>query len=222
VVIGILIALGINNWNETRKAIEQETTYYCKIAEDLQLDIVNIDSSLATINNRLESTERLLINLLKIQQDKAFILNDFISTIRYYKFIPTDAAIVDITSSGKLERLTNQDLKARVLRHYTQQDNALNIIDINYNAIIERLFALKKFSDFGFQEVPEYRNFFNRELQELLASTEWQQDPNDDLFINLKDIMILNVVQLQREKQLLNQIKEDSQNLNSLLITYCH
>lgn len=108
VVIGILIALQINNWNEHTKSVKIEKTYYCKIAEDLQVDIINIDSSMVSLDRRLESTERLLKNLLKIQNDKEIILKDFISTFRYYKFIPTKAAIVDITSSGKLDKLRNQ------------------------------------------------------------------------------------------------------------------
>ena len=32
VVLGILIALQINNWNENRNSITQEKTYYCKLA----------------------------------------------------------------------------------------------------------------------------------------------------------------------------------------------
>ena len=222
VVIGILIALQINNWNDNRKAKKQESTYYCKISEDLQTDIVNIDSSIVSIDKRLESTERLLTNLLKIQQDKEVLLNDFISTIRHYRFIPTKAAIVDITSSGKLEKLTDENVKTRVLSHYTQQDIALNIIDINYNAISERLFDLKNFADFGFQEVPQYQNFYSEELQDLLTSSDWHQNPDDELYMDLKDIMVLNVIQLHREKQLLNQIKDGSVNLYKLLDPYCN
>ena len=142
VVIGILIALQINNWNENKKSIQQEKTYYCKIAEDLQVDIRNINNSITTINTRLARTERFLKNLLKIQKDKQVVLKDWTATIRYYKFMPTKAAIADITSSGKLETLRNQTLKKRILSHYTEQDNVINIIDVNYNALVEKLFLI--------------------------------------------------------------------------------
>lgn len=222
VVVGILIALQINNWNENQKSVKQEKTYYCKIAEDLQIDIRNIDSSLVTIDRRLEKTERFLKNLLKIQKDKHIILKDFISTIRYYKFIPTKAAIVDITSSGKLEQLRNQILKKRILSHYTEQDNALHIIDINYNALTGKLFSLEKLADFGFQEVPEYRNIFDEELQGLLSSAQWQQNPKDEIFVKISDVMILNMIQGEREKELLKGIKADAEELNSLLVESCN
>ncbi|MBT8264895.1 MAG: hypothetical protein HKO81_08640 [Flavobacteriaceae bacterium] len=222
VVVGILIALQINNWNENQKSAKQEKTYYCKVAEDLQVDIKNIDSSMVSVDMRLESTKRLLKNLLKIQNDKAVILNDFIPTIRYYKFIPTKAAIVDITSSGKLEKLRNQTLKKRILSHYTTKENALKIIDINYNELVGRIFNLDKYADVGFQEVPQYQNIFDTELQELLSSTQWQQNPNDELFIKFKDVMILNMIQAEREIELLKSIKADAEQLNDLLVENCN
>ena len=38
VVIGILIALQINNWNEARKATTQEITLLKNIQQDIELD----------------------------------------------------------------------------------------------------------------------------------------------------------------------------------------
>ncbi|MEO0504904.1 MAG: DUF6090 family protein [Bacteroidota bacterium] len=222
VVIGILIALKINNLNENAKSIKLEKTYYCKIAEDLQVDIKNIDSSMATIDKRLEATERFLKNLLKIQNDKAVIFKDFLTTFRHYKFIPTKAAITDITSSGKLEQLRNQTLKKRILGHYTAQDNATIIIDVNYNVITERLFDLEKYAAFGVQEVPQYQSIFDEELQGLLSSMEWQQNPDDELFVKTKNLMILSMINAEREKDLLKGIKADAEELNDLLVENCN
>lgn len=222
VVIGILIALQINNWNENQKSVKLEKTYYCKIAEDLQVDIRHIDSSLVTIDLRIESTERFLKNLLKIQKDKQIIFKDFIPTFRYYKFIPTKPAIVDITSSGKLETLRNQTLKNRILSHYTEQDNALMIIDINDKAHIQKIIDIENFADFGFQEIPQYQNLFDQELQGLLSSTQWEQNPKSELFVKVKDAMILNIIRSDREKELLKTIKADAEDLNSLLVKNCN
>ena len=45
VVIGILIALSINNWNEDRKAIIKEKSYIRSIYHDIQDDIKNIETN---------------------------------------------------------------------------------------------------------------------------------------------------------------------------------
>ena len=84
------------------------------------------------------------------------------------------------------------------------------------------LFSLERFADVGFQEIPQYQSIFDKELQELLASTDWQKNPNDEIFKIIKDAMILNMIQLDREKQLLNRIKHDAKELNSLLIQNCN
>jgi hypothetical protein len=47
VVLGILIALQINNWNEVRKAKEQEQQLIVKILRDLQIDSSLIENTLA-------------------------------------------------------------------------------------------------------------------------------------------------------------------------------
>ena len=46
VVIGILIALSINNWNEGRKNDQKESLLIKNIIEDLNLDSVHINQSL--------------------------------------------------------------------------------------------------------------------------------------------------------------------------------
>ena len=54
VVIGILLALQINNWNEHRKTRLTEATKLNKLLEDLKLDSITFDSNikvLSTINN---------------------------------------------------------------------------------------------------------------------------------------------------------------------------
>ena len=38
VVIGILIALQVSNWNEQRKSNKLEAEYYCRLFEDLKQD----------------------------------------------------------------------------------------------------------------------------------------------------------------------------------------
>ncbi|MFT4684350.1 MAG: hypothetical protein ACI9EK_001665 [Psychroserpens sp.] len=42
VVIGILIALSINNWNENRKNENLETIYVLRILDDLEVEELNI------------------------------------------------------------------------------------------------------------------------------------------------------------------------------------
>ena len=42
VMIGILLALQVNNWNEKRKQSELETVYISRLVSDIQQDTMNV------------------------------------------------------------------------------------------------------------------------------------------------------------------------------------
>jgi len=54
VVIGILIALSINNWNTERKERLLEQTYYYKILEDINQDIKQLEKHIYENEERLK------------------------------------------------------------------------------------------------------------------------------------------------------------------------
>ncbi len=221
VVIGILIALQINNWNEQRKLKHQEGTYYCKIFEDLRADINNVDSTIVSLDKRQVAAKRLLTNLLKIQDDKAVLLADYVAALRSIKFFPTKAAINDITSSGKLENLKNENLKNAILDFYTNQNYALGVVDSNNQELSEKVFNNQNYTEFGLQELPLYKDIFGEELQKLLKSTEWQKDPNSFLFHHLKDHMNMTIIICEREKDLLRSIQKSAVELSRLIKPFC-
>src|SRR6056300_1755617 len=64
VVIGILIALQINNWNENRKEKAQVQTYYNQLLEELELDINAITFSIKRLENDRKQYQTIK-NLLK-------------------------------------------------------------------------------------------------------------------------------------------------------------
>ena len=73
VVIGILIALSINNWNEGRKDQTQELKYLIGIKSDLEVDLVRIEVAIHRYNRKiselyfLDSTFNLLKNFTPIK-----------------------------------------------------------------------------------------------------------------------------------------------------------
>ena len=66
VVIGILIALSINNWNENRTTQKKEKSVLIKLVEDLEIDSTNLSNQL----NRANLVNKLHLDLYKIGQGK--------------------------------------------------------------------------------------------------------------------------------------------------------
>ncbi|MEJ2585524.1 MAG: DUF6090 family protein [Robiginitalea sp.] len=54
VVIGILIALQINNWNEERKAREREQQLLISLSEDFKSNLVSLENSIQVIPGLIE------------------------------------------------------------------------------------------------------------------------------------------------------------------------
>jgi hypothetical protein len=58
------------------------------------------------------------------------------------------------------------------LSHYTEQENALQIIAVNEKGHYDKFLEIENYSDFRIQEVPEYQNILDEELQGLLSSRQ--------------------------------------------------
>ena len=65
VVIGILIALAINNWNEDRKVQKEQSVFLTNIAQDLNEDLTQIDKIIEHQSDKLETVNAIIVALSK-------------------------------------------------------------------------------------------------------------------------------------------------------------
>ncbi|HSR61035.1 MAG TPA: DUF6090 family protein [Robiginitalea sp.] len=206
VVIGILIALQINNWNEERLAREQESIYYCKIKEDLELDRNSLVGILEDNHKRTEIGKKLLLKLHQTPKDKSVIMDDYLSAVRSNVFYPNNSAITDITSSGKLWLLQDGKLKEQILRYYTDMDNFLSIVHKNQSEVTDRIFQYDNALEFGAHQT-FYREEFGEELMALLPDVNWQRDKESPYFKKFEEHIAIAVIIAAREKQVLSTLQ---------------
>ncbi|WP_281541910.1 DUF6090 family protein [Maribacter aestuarii] len=62
VVIGILIALQINNWNEDRKSEAKKQDYYVQLLDDLSNDISAVQYTIEEFSNHQKEYNKYLIS----------------------------------------------------------------------------------------------------------------------------------------------------------------
>jgi hypothetical protein len=127
VVIGILIALSINNWNENRKDKLEESKYYCRILEDFQINEKLISETILNISSRIETCKKLIVELNTQPNNKHQLLNDFLIAIRQNVFVPSNIAFQDLTSSGNLKLLTDIPLKNSLIEYNSSLENILDL-----------------------------------------------------------------------------------------------
>ena len=82
VMIGILLALQVNNWNDNRKKNRAEAQYYCRMLDDFELDKEQIESIQQSIDNSIKHINELLLELDAGNKTRNFLMNKFINTVR--------------------------------------------------------------------------------------------------------------------------------------------
>ena len=112
VVIGILIALQINNLNNKTIESEREIKYLKSIKIDLKKDIQSLDVNIAFRQKKSLGIEEIIkqINGQPIQDlDKAAI--NVVSTLYQENFRPSNVTYYDLVSSGNMNLISDDSIK---------------------------------------------------------------------------------------------------------------
>lgn len=114
VVIGILIALQINNWNEVRKKHIEEIALLNQLKSEFQSNLDQLDQKIAIRNEMITASFKLLYYVDNpVQQNTDSVIKYMVPTF----LVPTfDPVINDIMSSGRIELLKNAKLKELLSR----------------------------------------------------------------------------------------------------------
>ncbi len=116
VVIGILIALQINDANDTRKERLKEVHYLENIKTDLQFNIQEMDRYLAIRTGCIEAAQRIITHFEgePITDYDAFNA-DGVSIYSWQKFYQSNNTFQELVNSGNLALITNESIKTRLL-----------------------------------------------------------------------------------------------------------
>jgi len=127
VVIGILIALNINNWNENRKNAEKEKKYLSNINREVIVDSLNLEYT--WFKNRQKKIECL-------ELARNYILGDYIpkDTLRFINnvsygginsrasFIGSSRTYKELVSTGNLSLISNASIRELIVSYYSLKD----------------------------------------------------------------------------------------------------
>ena len=123
VVIGILIALSINNWNESRKSINIEKYYLNSIYQDLRHDTSNIYRRLQEIDRTITIIDSLIVDASQTEDNilTHLLPNLYMST---FNLEIESSTIDDLKSTGHLNLIRNNKLRELILVYYKEIDSS--------------------------------------------------------------------------------------------------
>ena len=120
VVIGILIALAINNWNENRKTEQKLNQFLISLKSDLRNDLNEIKVVTEDQSIRSDMITK-AIELSKKPNIKEIISKDsimFYEAGRNFTFFPTVGVYNAATNAGLIDNINNEELKRSILNLY--------------------------------------------------------------------------------------------------------
>ena len=174
VLIGILLALQINNYNEQRKERASWRTYTKSLIKDLEQDTTTLNMITEYIKNDSVSLEKITQRL-----SSKFTTNDTLIKIARYEINPNNKAyrppnnktFLAMQANGSIE-LFDDDIYAMLLELHTIQIIAESIIKENNSAYMSQIsnyVSKYSFNDFSSIKGP-------------LSDSAWQNINVDDLY----------------------------------------
>ncbi|MEL7249591.1 MAG: DUF6090 family protein [Bacteroidota bacterium] len=139
VVLGILIAIQVNNRNTNQQERKIESSYLVSIQNNLQEDIEELQVRLGKDSTHLNASTQLIrafrvdsIRTNEVALKKA-IHNS--STISYFN--PQNTAFEDMKSTGNLDLIESESLRNRILEYYNYSQRVVASQAINNELFLQ-------------------------------------------------------------------------------------
>lgn len=209
VVIGILIALQINNWNEDRKDQLRLKNHYLEILNELNNDkesLKDIVNWVREFNNQaFEISE--FINSSQTKIDTAKIIAGFLNVEAYGFFSVSKSAYTTLLSSGDIQLIENTELKnaLSIYHDVTNWDwtahngNLKEVIEL-YSSYVHKFLPPLLFRDYYISIFSDYlkNETFNFYVPDNKPNIEWEKLKNDEKFKGIiSQLLTYRVFQLK-------------------------
>lgn len=143
VVIGILIALQVNNWNESQKDRKLENEYYCRLLEDANQDKEQISNLTGLAKERLKASNHAVRLLLKNKANKLEVGTQLQLAIKaiYSDFKPNNSAFEDLKSGANLNIISDKSIIKALNHYFNKVEELKSIIMVNGKYAVDIIFA---------------------------------------------------------------------------------
>ncbi len=171
VMIGILLALQVNNWNQNRINDNIEKTYYQRFLDDVYLDEEILIQQIELTKNRLFSANTLLSYLQQENVNMKQIANAIRNSVSRsdYKIEPTKIAYEDVKASGNLNLIRDLELKYKLDKYYSNLEGMMNNININASRLALRMLNKEDLIGTGFANMTISQNGIDSNIVNLKA-----------------------------------------------------
>ncbi|WP_439131378.1 tetratricopeptide repeat protein [Polaribacter sp.] len=143
VVIGILIALQINNINENSKKDEVRKTYYHQILQDLSKDYQYLKTEIKNLNINIELYKTYRTNFAQQKNLKALVLSQ-LKLNYYYPYLKFNTNTIETLQSTGDIKLMPEKIRNKLIDLKNEQNVFISITSGNYDNFAKGLIEATK------------------------------------------------------------------------------
>jgi len=181
VVIGILIALSINNWNESRKQSISEKEFITSVKNDLKQDKAFIQQVEVLIEPRIEAYKVLNSDLPNLYENDRNSLDSIFHN--YFKsqrtFYPISGSYESAVSGNQITVFRNKELIQKIIKLYNSTYDRLidngKILDERW-AFLSKKYSFERRTGHFREMKPEQLTEFLDDLYHHYIQMEWYQN----------------------------------------------
>ncbi|WP_347924542.1 DUF6090 family protein [Pontimicrobium sp. SW4] len=193
VVIGILIALQINTWQQQSKDRTLEKRYLANITEELKKDSVALRENYLKLERQAETKNPFLDMLIEGKKKDSLIAYFNLQWRPIYPYTPMKSTFEEMTSSSHLNIIKSNSLRGAIVKMYNSYED------------------LEKDEDFLIE-------YFKNLVNELSRNIPSIYNPNiDDILALGKDNYVMNSMRLNGAYTRLSNYKEKLEECSALL-----
>ena len=185
VVIGILIALQVNNWNEQRVALNREQQILHSLHSEFSYNLDELKFDIARLDTSIHNLEILMDLMLLDQIPVSTNVDSLISlTLNNPTWNPSSYVLNDLKNSGSISRLSNTDLQTKLFaweRHFENVQEVVEFFTISTGEMVRflreesTLRDIDTYADLGNIQ-PSRIGFDNKELLQNLRFENYVDD----------------------------------------------
>jgi hypothetical protein len=204
VVIGILIALSINNWSEQRKMNSQEQELLEGLKIEFRTNLKRLDKVLQLHKNSIENANEIMTyfneDISGIPEAKFDSLLFHIQNV--WTFNPRKGLLNSVITSGQINLISNVELKTQLasfedmVNDIEEETREMSLLGANFYSITneyinigkQNVIGYKIFINEGFQS--DYNRFFKdiRAYNNINNEISWSYDLLDEEIVIMQSI----------------------------------